>query len=210
MLINDYQGIPSLPDPTDDELITSQGMFPQPSSRTSVLAGFVSLSKVFKILSECFFHHRLVTSNLNHFHSGIGGGGHGSGGGSGGKPIGVAMGGMGTATGNMGTSGGGGGGGGMGMIGIEWTLQAEENLHNVLREMPEVIQDPNMAVTQASRQVFGMQRANILITAAICKFALVSHHHHFTNSLSSLSPFSPSLCLSSHLYLVLTQYEIWV
>jgi hypothetical protein len=64
MLINDYQGVPSLPEGTDDDFITSQGMFPQPPSRTSVLAGFVCLSKIFIILSECFFHHRLVLSAM--------------------------------------------------------------------------------------------------------------------------------------------------
>jgi len=124
MLINDFQGVPSLPQATDDEFITSQGMFAQPSGRISVIAGFVSVCRMFRILSECFFHHRCILSNLH-------------------------------------------------TISTEWTVAAEDRLHQVLREMPEAIQDPMINVTGAMRQVFAMQRANILITAAIAKFALV-------------------------------------
>lgn len=124
MLINDFQGVPSLPEPIDDDFITSQGMFPQPHNRTSVIAGFVSVCRMFRILSECFFHHRCILSDLH-------------------------------------------------TITTEWTLAAEDRLHQVLREMPEAIQDPMINVTGALRQVFAMQRANILITAAIAKFALV-------------------------------------
>jgi len=124
MLINDFQGVPSLPEPIDDDFITSQGIFPQPPNRTSVIAGFVSVCRMFRILSECFFHHRCILSNLH-------------------------------------------------TISTEWTLTAEDRLHQVLREMPEAIQDPMINVTGALRQVFAMQRANILITAAIAKFALV-------------------------------------
>lgn len=124
MLINDFQGVCSLPEPIDDEFITSQGMFPQPPNRTSVLAGFVCLSRIFRILSECFFHHRCVTSDLR-------------------------------------------------TISTDWTVDAEDRLHAVLREMPAAIQDPMINPSEAARQVFAMQRANILITAAIAKFALV-------------------------------------
>lgn len=123
MLINDFQGIPSLPEPVDDEFITSQGFFPQPANRTSVLAGFVAISNSFKIISECFFHHRCVLSNLR-------------------------------------------------FITIDWTSEAEERLHKILRELPDAIQDPSHA-GEGARQAFGMQRANVLITAAIAKFALV-------------------------------------
>lgn len=128
MLINDFQGICSLPEPVDDEFITSQGMFPQPASRTSILAGFVSVSMMFKILSECFFHHRCITTA------------------------------------------------GLKTTSSEWTVDAEERLHQILREMPLVIQDPAIVgdETNKMRQVFALQRANILITAAIAKFALVS------------------------------------
>jgi len=147
MLINDFQGVCSLPSPIDDEFITSQGMFPQPSHRTSILSGFVIVSQLFRILSECFFHHRCV------------------------------------ATGFKG-------------IGINWTIEAEERLHRVLKDMPLAIQDPeghggghqvglaglNGILGQngqggggdGGKGVFAMQRANVLITAAITKFALVS------------------------------------
>jgi hypothetical protein len=52
MLINDFQGVCSLPEPVDDDFITSQGMFPQPASRVSVLAGFVAIAREFQIISE--------------------------------------------------------------------------------------------------------------------------------------------------------------
>ena len=124
MLINDFQGVPSLPEPIDDDFITTQGMFPQPPNKTSVIAGFVSVCRMFRILSECFFHHRCILSNLH-------------------------------------------------TITTEWTLSAEDRLHQVLKEMPGAIQDPMSNVAGGLRQVFAMQRANILITAAIAKFALV-------------------------------------
>lgn len=126
MLITDFQGVCSLPEPTDDEFITSQGMFAQPPSRTSVLAGFVCLSRIFRILSECFFHHRCILSDVR-------------------------------------------------TITTQWTVEAEDRLHQELRDLPNAIQDPMVNGTEAARQVFAMQRANILITAAIAKFALVSH-----------------------------------
>ncbi|KAL7420962.1 hypothetical protein Q5752_003846 [Cryptotrichosporon argae] len=122
MLINDFQGVCSYPEAIDDDFITSQGMFPQPASRPSLLAGFVSVSKLFRVLSECFFHHRCILSELR-------------------------------------------------TIGTDWTLLAEERVHAVLREMPSAIQDPASA-KPGLREVFAMQRANILITVAIVKFAL--------------------------------------
>ena len=124
MLINDFQGVCSIPEPIDDEFITSQGMFPQPPSRTSVLAGFVCLSKIFRILSECFFHHRCLATGLR-------------------------------------------------TITMDWSVDAEDRLHQALRDMPAAIQDPTINTVESMRQVFAMQRANILITAAIAKFALV-------------------------------------
>jgi hypothetical protein len=125
MLLNDFQGVCSYPEAIDDDFITSQGMFAQPPSRTSFLAGFVCVSKLFRVLSECFFHHRCILSNLQ-------------------------------------------------TITTEWTAQAEERIHVVLGEMPHMIQEPQSSGSEAVRQVFAMQRANILITVAITKFALVS------------------------------------
>lgn len=125
--MNDFQGVPSLPEPTDDEHITSQGYFSQPTDRTSVLAGFVCLSKMFIIISECFFHHRSVASSTT-----------------------LAL----------------------PHVGIEWTYSAEDRLHGMLRDLPEAIQDPMKIGEPAARQVFALQRANVLITAAIAKFAL--------------------------------------
>jgi len=129
MLINDFQGVCSLPEPVDDDFITSQGMFPQPASRVSVLAGFVAIAREFQIISECFFHHRYIINT------------------------------------------------GSKMISTSWTVEAEDKLHRLLRDLPAAIQDPMTNSTEAAKQSFAMQRANILITAAIAKFALVSFLH---------------------------------
>lgn len=129
MLINDFQSVCSLPEPVDDEFITSQGMFPQPSSRTSVLAGFVAIAREFQIISECFFHHRYILNT------------------------------------------------GSKTISTEWTVEAEDRLHRILRDLPQAIQDPMTNLTEAAKQSFAMQRANILITAAIAKFALVGRRN---------------------------------
>ncbi|KLT40106.1 hypothetical protein CC85DRAFT_162721 [Cutaneotrichosporon oleaginosum] len=123
MLINDFQGLCSYPEAIDDEFITSQGMFPQPASKTSLLAGFVAVSKLFRILSECFFHHRCILSDLQ-------------------------------------------------TISTDWTVAAEERVHALLGDLPLAIQDPPSVPLEANRQVFATQRANILITVAIVKFAL--------------------------------------
>ncbi|BEI94878.1 uncharacterized protein CcaverHIS019_0704590 [Cutaneotrichosporon cavernicola] len=123
MLINDFQGVCSYPEAIDDDFITSQGMFPQPAHKTSLLAGFVAVSKLFRILSECFFHHRCALSELQ-------------------------------------------------TITTAWTVVAEERVHALLRELPSAIQDPPSVPLEANRQVFATQRANILITVAIVKFAL--------------------------------------
>lgn len=123
MLVNDFQGVCSYPEAIDDDFITSQGMFPQPAHKTSLLAGFVAVSKLFRILSECFFHHRCILSELP-------------------------------------------------TINTEWTVAAEERVHALLRDLPSAIQDPPSVPLEANRQVFATQRANILITVAIVKFAL--------------------------------------
>lgn len=123
MLVNDFQGVCSYPEAIDDDFITSQGMFPQPPAKTSLLAGFVAVSKLFRILSECFFHHRCILSELQ-------------------------------------------------TITTDWTVAAEERVHALLRDLPGAIQDPTTVPLEANQQVFATQRANILITVAIVKFAL--------------------------------------
>ena len=125
MLLNDFQGVCPLPEAVDDEYITSQGIFPQPPGITSVLVGFVSISQVFHIISECFFHHRCIQCGLR-------------------------------------------------TTDLNWTADADRRLHAVLHTLPPALLDPASLSGEDDRRVFGMQRANILITAAIAKFALVS------------------------------------
>lgn len=123
MLLNDFQGVCPLPEAVDDEYITSQGIFPQPHGVTSVLVGFVSISQVFHIISECFFHHRCIQCGLR-------------------------------------------------TTDLAWTADADRRLHAVLHTLPPALLDPASLSGEDDRRVFGMQRANILITAAIAKFAL--------------------------------------
>jgi hypothetical protein len=148
MLINDFQGVPSLPEPIDDDFITTQGMFTQPPTKPSVLAGVVIVSQLFRILSECFFHHRCLASAINSQNEAFG----------------------------QGTSK---------IVPSRWAEKAEARLHKILNDdMPDVIQHPELVMHSATggyggmtvegtREVFAMQRANIWITAAIVKFALV-------------------------------------
>lgn len=120
MLINHFQGVCSYPDAIDDDLITSQGMFTQPAHRTSLLAGFVSVSRLFRILSECFFFLRCIEAQIEPAVN----------------------------------------------VDLEWARKAELRVHEVLNTMPDGGGD--------QREVFAMQKANVVVTAAIVKFAIVS------------------------------------
>ncbi|WWC65478.1 uncharacterized protein I303_108096 [Kwoniella dejecticola CBS 10117] len=123
MMINDFQGVCSLPEPVDDEFITSQGSFAQPLSRPSPIAGFVACSKLFRIMSECFFHHRCIMSNMR-------------------------------------------------TVDTAWTVSVEDRLHQLLRDFLDTTQDHSVNGNDTIKHMLAVQRANILITAAICKFAL--------------------------------------
>lgn len=135
MLICDFQGVCSLPEAIDDDFLLPQGYFahhnaPQPL----LLVGFVAVSRVFQILSECFFRQRCSAMNA------------------------VTL----------------------GLSGQSRSEQTEDlaksmetRLHQILEELPPEIQEPSKVAAESYRQIYGMQRANILITTAICKFALV-------------------------------------
>ena len=64
-MMNDNEGLCSLPLEVDDDFITAQGSFPQPSNRTSIMVGFVAVSKLFKIMSEVLFRHRCCLNRFN-------------------------------------------------------------------------------------------------------------------------------------------------
>jgi hypothetical protein len=56
-------------------------------------------------------------------------------------------------------------------------VQAEDRVHAIVDELPNVMQGNSGDIpgwSDSARQVFAMERANVLITAAIAKFALVS------------------------------------
>ncbi|WVF71047.1 hypothetical protein IAT40_005844 [Kwoniella sp. CBS 6097] len=48
-----FEGFTAFPLATDDEFITTQGVFPQPTTTLSYLAGFVSCVRVFPLIADC-------------------------------------------------------------------------------------------------------------------------------------------------------------
>jgi hypothetical protein len=99
------------------------------------MIGFVAVTKLFRIMSECLFRHRIIKN----------------------RPF--------PGLGDYSTD-------------MEWIAEANERIAGVFDELPPVLSsvdgkeggaglDPDLLA------VFGMQRANLLITAASVKFALV-------------------------------------
>lgn len=64
--ISDHEGLCSLPLEVDDDFITAQGSFPQPANKTSVMIGFVAVSKLFKVMSETLFRHRAYQNRFSY------------------------------------------------------------------------------------------------------------------------------------------------
>jgi hypothetical protein len=60
MLMSGIDEVPPYPIEIDDEYLTSQGHFPQPDISPSYMTGFVLNSRLFNILSECYFRHRNI------------------------------------------------------------------------------------------------------------------------------------------------------
>lgn len=157
-MMNDQEGLCSLPLEIDDDFITAQGSFPQPANRTSTMVGFVAVSKLFKIMSEVLFRHRCVTNRFNLSNQWEND-----------PPPGDP-----TATSST-----------MGMDELirresEWIVRAHDRIREVLDGLPpdlatqraEVATNPDLPPDMSA--IFGMQVANCLITAASVQFALVS------------------------------------
>lgn len=62
--LNDYDGLPPLPLPVDDELITAAGAFPQPEPYTSYMSGFNACVQLFPVLASCMVRHRRLQLRL--------------------------------------------------------------------------------------------------------------------------------------------------
>lgn len=175
-MMNDQEGLCSLPLEIDDDFITAQGSFPQPANRTSTMVGFVAVSKLFKIMSEVLFRHRCVTNRFNLSNQWEND-----------PPPGDP-----TATSST-----------MGMDDLirresEWIVRAHDRIREVLDGLPpdlatqraEVATNPDLPPDMSA--IFGMQVANCLITAASVQFALVS--------VSALSSFLLMQCLQDALF----------
>ncbi len=139
--MQDFEGVPDLPAAVDDDFITTQGMFPQPASRPSTMMGFVAVTKLFRIMSECLYRHRMIKH----------------------RPYGVGR--------NAGDEF---------EETMDWIEAANVRIANIFDELPEVLRgskpltDGSSGLGDDERAVFGMQRANVIITIASIKFALVS------------------------------------
>lgn len=58
LILNDFEGLPPLPDEVDDEFITPNGIVQQPEGRLSHMAGFRAICRIFQVLSQCITRHR--------------------------------------------------------------------------------------------------------------------------------------------------------
>lgn len=63
MQMNDFEGTCPYPLEVDDEYITAAGSLPQPPDQPSYMVGFMSILKLYRIMSECLFRHRTLQRN---------------------------------------------------------------------------------------------------------------------------------------------------
>lgn len=132
--MHDLEGVPHYPQEVDDDLITSQGTFPQPPGRVSFMVGFVACTKLFRIMSECAVRHRFALH----------------------RPYGADT---------LHTE-------------IEWVFEAHDRIGTIFEELPVelssiALSKDGVGADADASAIFAMQRANLLITAASVKFALV-------------------------------------
>lgn len=133
--MHEFEGVCSYPDQVDDDLITSQGLFRQPSFRTSLVVGFVTIMKLFRIHQECLIRHRTYMR-------------------------------LPCSTEVIPQS-------------LAWIREAQERIQVILEELPLPLRESRLVenlqpADQANAEIFGTERANVLITAASVKFAIVS------------------------------------
>lgn len=58
IILHDFEGRPPLPLDVDDDYITPVGHLPQPERRTSYMVGFVTIARLFQVISQCVARHR--------------------------------------------------------------------------------------------------------------------------------------------------------
>jgi hypothetical protein len=124
----------SFPLEVDDELITTQGAFPQPPGKVSTMTGFVAMVRLHIITGEALIRRRFpqACSPLDTPHE-----------------ITAVM---------------------------QWLVTAENEIDNIQANLPyqlAPVQAWQATGKDEERSLYGMQRANILITALAAKFVLV-------------------------------------
>ncbi|BEJ13508.1 hypothetical protein CspHIS471_0306820 [Cutaneotrichosporon sp. HIS471] len=58
IILHDFEGVPPHPLLVDDEYLTPAGHLPQPDGRPSIMVGFVSILRIFQVVSGCVARHR--------------------------------------------------------------------------------------------------------------------------------------------------------
>jgi hypothetical protein len=162
ILLHELEGTPPLPMPVDDDYISAQGHFPQPTGKRSYMSGFIAVTRVFRILGECLCRHRAVSNGV------------------GGTPL---------DTPNK----------------LQWIKEAVSEIQQVLDGVPAPTGGTSGLSPQIENNVeawWGIQRANIHITALCAEFALVSRsaarrpvfvHALTTHSSTTRPPWHPRM-----------------
>ena len=144
--LNDFEEFPGLPMEVEDELITASGAFPQPADRLSAMTGFVALIKLFRLMQDCIIRHR----QLKRFLAAAAGA-------AGGEPIVIPQ-----ADAEQ---------------SLAWAEEALSQAEEIMNTLPPQLggeQDiAHLAEDEAA--VFGMQRANLLITALSLQFVVFEY-----------------------------------
>lgn len=142
----DYEGFPDMPIEVEDELITASGAFPQPAGRLSAMTGFVALLKLFRLMQDCIVRHRQLRRYLA-----------AAGAAANGETVVVPQ-------GDIEQS-------------LAWAEDALAQAEDIMNALPPQLggeQDlSHLAEDEAA--VFGMQRANLLITALSLQFVVFEY-----------------------------------
>lgn len=142
----DFEGFPDFPMEVEDELITASGAFPQPADRLSAMTGFVTLLKLFRLMHDCIVRHRQLRRFLAAATAA-----------SNGEPVVIPQ-----ADAEQ---------------SLAWAedalAQAEEIMNNLPSQLAGEQDISHLAEDEAA--VFGMQRANLLITALSLQFVLFEY-----------------------------------
>jgi hypothetical protein len=155
LILHDFEGLPPLPLQVDDDYITPAGHLPQPTGRTSYMVGVVAIARIFRVISQCVVRHRAF-ANANVSPGGEGGD-EGDDDDRADREAEVEL-------------------------HLAWTRVAQQRLHAILAGLPATLRTnlaemAEMAAPESpgggGGRLFGIQQANITITALCAEFALL-------------------------------------